>query len=470
MQFNSRSTTLFCILLTLATVSFGQPDAYPHNAVSCERCHSVPTEFGASTMTVQRIGVSFQGRFVPASEGGIHHRSGESISSTESGKRITAERVALSLLGDGFIEAIDGRDIDKNARQQRQLNLGAVGVNVSVSALEAARNSANTMQIGRFGWKSQHSSLMSSCADSLRNELGIRNRLYPNEYPTHAITDPPSPFDTPDTRTGKTELDRLVDEIRHTSPPERNLALSATPDAQAGEKLFVDVGCAICHVPTYKTVPPGTRINGGTYRVPRFVGNKVIHPYSDFLLHKDHFTFGWNSSRNFPQTWKRKKEHANRVYRRKSEELLAPAKPGMAGDDVDALSDDLTAAHFQMSVSRKRLRKTGTVTVGEKVRMKLDRRADAVGRNVRRHRQYDDSASSAVRTLCSLGGEQLAEVVRRADLLCNARNADELKRVRCGKDRIDRALYFLRQVVVAGSTFERDALRRNSDVGEAFRT
>ena len=109
------------------------------------------------------------------------------------------------------------------------------------------------MQVGRFGWKSQHSSLMSSCADSLRNELGMRNRLYPDEYPTHAATDSPTPFDTPDAKTHKTELERLVDEIRRTSPPARDANLAANPDALAGEKLFTQIGCAICHVPTYKT-------------------------------------------------------------------------------------------------------------------------------------------------------------------------------------------------------------------------
>jgi CxxC motif-containing protein (DUF1111 family) len=80
-------------------------------------------------------------------------------------------------------------------------------------------------------------------------------------------------------------LERLVDEIRHTSPPPRDANLAAGPDAQAGEKLFTQIGCAVCHVPTYRTLPPGTRINGGTYRVPKFLGNAVIHPYSDFLLH-----------------------------------------------------------------------------------------------------------------------------------------------------------------------------------------
>jgi hypothetical protein len=28
-----------------------------------------------------------------------------------------------------------------------------------------------------------------------------------------------------------------------------------------------------------------TRIIGGSYKVPKFLGNAVIHPYSDFLLH-----------------------------------------------------------------------------------------------------------------------------------------------------------------------------------------
>jgi len=181
-------------------------------------------------------------------------------------------------------EAIDGRDIENNGQQQRQSYLGIVGAVINSPVLEAS-GSPTKMQVGRFGWKSHHSSLQSSCADSLRNELGMRNRLYPDEYPTHAATDSPTPFDTPDAKTHKTELERLVDEIRHTSPPARDPELAKSPEAQAGEKLFAQVGCAICHVPTYKTLPPGTRINGGTYKIPKFLGNKVIHPYSDFLLH-----------------------------------------------------------------------------------------------------------------------------------------------------------------------------------------
>jgi hypothetical protein len=276
---------MFCLsLLTLTAGSFAQSSPYPHNAVSCERCHSVPTEFGASVMTVQRVGVSFDGKFVPAFEGGIHHRNGESAQSSASANQIGGERISLSLLGDGYVEAIDSHDIEQNVQQERQANLGIAGATVNPPILEA-RGSSTKMQVGRFGWKSQHSSLISSCADSLRNELGMRNRLYPDEYSTHVASDNPTPFDSPDAKTHKTELERLVDEIRHTSPPARDANLAASSDAQAGEKLFTKIGCAVCHVPTYKTLPPGTRINGGTYKVSKFLGNAVIHPYSDFLLH-----------------------------------------------------------------------------------------------------------------------------------------------------------------------------------------
>ena len=34
-----------------------------------------------------------------------------------------------------------------------------------------------------------------------------------------------------------------------------------------------------------RTASPGTRINGGAMRVRDALGNKIFHPYSDFLLH-----------------------------------------------------------------------------------------------------------------------------------------------------------------------------------------
>src|SRR5262249_56107041 len=65
----------------------------------------------------------------------------------------------------------------------------------------------------------------------------------------------------------------------------RDPAQGATADAQAGAQLFNAIGCAICHVSTFTTVPAGTVINRGAFTVPDALGNKTFHPYSDFLLH-----------------------------------------------------------------------------------------------------------------------------------------------------------------------------------------
>lgn len=72
---------------------------------------------------------------------------------------------------------------------------------------------------------------------------------------------------------------------RATKAPSRNEPLAATPDAQKGAQLFESVGCIYCHVSEIVTAPVGTVINGGVFIVPDARGDKVIHPYSDFLLH-----------------------------------------------------------------------------------------------------------------------------------------------------------------------------------------
>jgi CxxC motif-containing protein (DUF1111 family) len=46
-----------------------------------------------------------------------------------------------------------------------------------------------------------------------------------------------------------------------------------------------DFSCNVCHVPKIQTAPPCTYINAGTFLVPNALGNKIIMPFSDFLLH-----------------------------------------------------------------------------------------------------------------------------------------------------------------------------------------
>src|SRR5213076_1447444 len=52
-----------------------------------------------------------------------------------------------------------------------------------------------------------------------------------------------------------------------------------------GDAIFNAIGCSVCHTPTFQTLPPETWINGHTFNVTEALGNTIIHPYSDFLLH-----------------------------------------------------------------------------------------------------------------------------------------------------------------------------------------
>ena len=70
--------------------------------------------------------------------------------------------------------------------------------------------------------------------------------------------------------------------MRATKAPPRG---PTNADVLAGEALFNKVGCAVCHTPSITTARPGATINGGAFTVPAALGNKIIHPYSDFLLH-----------------------------------------------------------------------------------------------------------------------------------------------------------------------------------------
>jgi len=73
--------------------------------------------------------------------------------------------------------------------------------------------------------------------------------------------------------------------MRATKVPPRDETLAATAEARSGAALFSQIGCAVCHTPTIETASPGTLINGGMFTIPPALGDKTIHPFSDFLLH-----------------------------------------------------------------------------------------------------------------------------------------------------------------------------------------
>jgi CxxC motif-containing protein (DUF1111 family) len=266
-----------------------------YNARACAECHQNPVSGGASQFTELRVGhLDANGNFVNPTvsiNDGANTISGRSIINDRAvipqaqehipaTENIRALRAALNTLGDGFVEAIDDATLQAIADNQPRVSDGRIhGEAILVPVLEAPGQT----RVGRFGWKDQHSSLLSFVGDAYLNEMGVTNRLRPKDTTTLGkIT--ADPEDVPD-NLGLADIDHFAQFIRGTKVPPRDVALAATHDAQAGQAIFARIGCSTCHVASIVTAPAGTVINGGAFTVPDALGNKTIHPYGDYLLH-----------------------------------------------------------------------------------------------------------------------------------------------------------------------------------------
>ncbi|HUL74087.1 MAG TPA: di-heme oxidoredictase family protein [Vicinamibacterales bacterium] len=252
-----------------------------YNAQSCAECHQSPVTGAISQITELRAGhLDGRGNFIDHPGGSLIHSRATDAAIVEQllpGNPIRSFRTSLNTLGDGFVEAIDDATLRAISNNQP---FGMQGQVITVPLLEAG----GQRRVGRFGWKNQHASLLSFSADAYLNEVGITSPLLATENTSNGR--PVVAFDpAPDPEDNGEDIAAFAQFMRATKAPPRDAALSATPEAQAGEALFAVLGCATCHVTTITTAPAGTIINGGTFTVPAALGNKIIHPYSDFLLH-----------------------------------------------------------------------------------------------------------------------------------------------------------------------------------------
>jgi CxxC motif-containing protein (DUF1111 family) len=265
------------------------------NARSCSDCHNSPNVGSYSQVTELRVGHrDAQGNFVSPTisiNDGADSIAGRSLVNDRSicaqaaervpgSETIHALRATTNTLGDGYVEAIDSNTLLAISQNQpRQSNGRIAGEFIQVPLSEAP----GQLRAGRFGWKNQQASLLSFAADAYVNEQGVTSRLQPTDTTSvcKTTTDP----EDHEGADGLADIDHFARFMRASQAPPRDESLAASPDAIAGAGLFHSIGCDICHVSSITTAPAGTSINGGTFTVPPALGGKVIHPYSDFLLH-----------------------------------------------------------------------------------------------------------------------------------------------------------------------------------------
>ena len=291
-----------------------------YNAQSCAECHQNPVSGGISQISELRAGHSDgAGNFVPATltinDGGglpgitianrslinqraicpgvvtdttthaiiFNHPNQQAQERVPGAETIRTRRMTTNLIGLGFVEAIS------NTTLQNIPNGQPTGMKGQVTFVPVAEANG-ALRVGRFGWKDQDASLLTFSGGAYLNEMGITNRFNLQEVTTLCddVSDTTPCNNNPSIRCGEdpdNDIDAFARFMRATKAPSRDAALAATASAQAGASLFHSIGCDICHIASLTTASPGTLINGGAFTVPNALGNKTIHPYSDFLLH-----------------------------------------------------------------------------------------------------------------------------------------------------------------------------------------
>ncbi|WP_422384580.1 di-heme oxidoredictase family protein [Roseibium album] len=166
-----------------------------------------------------------------------------------------AVRMPMALTGLGLIENVEEEIILELADPD---DLDGDGVSGRVS------RTANG-QVGRFGWKAQHASLVGVTIFALENDMGLTVfESLKLICKSNLSCDAPNSGEAIEVE--KAELALLVDYLRYLSAP------SDVPSAE-GFTLFKTTGCAACHIPSLPTKHPA---NGARVSIPI---------YSDLLLH-----------------------------------------------------------------------------------------------------------------------------------------------------------------------------------------
>ncbi|HST19609.1 MAG TPA: di-heme oxidoredictase family protein [Blastocatellia bacterium] len=255
-----------------------------YNAQSCRECHQSPDTGAAAQTSEFRAGHLVGNTFVEAPGGSlINDRAIDSDiqERVSSNDPVRTFRMSISTLGDGFVEALANTTLQNNVAAQPA---GQRGTLINVDVFEAPGQT----RIGRFGWKDQQASLLSFSADAYVNEMGITSNFPQTDHENTSNGVSVAAFDNcgagcvdPEDDTNE-DIGLFATFMRGLRVPGRG---PINAQVNAGESLFLALDCDICHTPTFVTAAPGTLINGGAATVSTALGNKRIHPYSDFALH-----------------------------------------------------------------------------------------------------------------------------------------------------------------------------------------
>jgi len=243
------------------------------NAEGCAVCHSEPTDGGAgATSEVHVSGIGAEGvcdslldlggpviqqRVTPALEA-----AGVTSEPVPGEATSQATRTTPDVFGFGLLDAIPDATIWALADPDDR---DGDGVSGRVHVLPGGH-------VGRFGRKAAGASLGAFNAGAFRIEMGMTSSGEPFENTLAGAPLPDGVDPAADPELTDEEIARVNDYVRFLAPP-----APAQMDfhARKGRRVFADIGCATCHVPSLRT---------GDHEV-RALARKEIAAYTDLLLH-----------------------------------------------------------------------------------------------------------------------------------------------------------------------------------------
>jgi CxxC motif-containing protein (DUF1111 family) len=174
----------------------------------------------------------------------------------------TAEHATPDLFGFGLLEAVPESEILSRADPNDANGDGISG--------RVGRTAAG--EVGRFGRMATFATISDFVAEAFLVEMGITSPSRPDEGNAGGLPLPPGSDPVPDPEVGGDMLRLTTAFILMLAPP------SQLPLSEAGEngrRLFSDIGCADCHVPTLRT---------GDHSIAA-LANRQVAAYTDLLLH-----------------------------------------------------------------------------------------------------------------------------------------------------------------------------------------
>jgi CxxC motif-containing protein (DUF1111 family) len=197
-------------------------------------------------------------------------------------------RIPTPVFGAGLIEEIPDRTILANqardAPRKKELRIrGRANIVLAGHAISGqANNNGNDGTVARFGWKAQNKSLLLFSGEAYNVEMGITNELFQterDETPDCHFKTVPNDVTKTDAKTpveAVSAIEKFALFARFLAPPAPSPDTPGGADSIArGKKLFVDIGCALCHTPSFAT-------GNSTVAALR---NQPVNLFSDLLVH-----------------------------------------------------------------------------------------------------------------------------------------------------------------------------------------